>query len=182
MSIIERHHLEILSALNEQGTLALAAKKLFVTQSAISQSIKKLEKQCGVELWQNDGRNIRLTLAGNYLLNVENRVLPQLKHIDDVLKKFKNGSQGSLRIGMECHPCYKWLLHIIAPYLNQWPDVDVDIRKQFTFKGLAALYQYEIDVLITPDVVNRPGVTFYPVMNYEQVLVLSGKHELSKKS
>ena len=64
---------------------------------------------------------------------------------------------------MECHPCYRWLLQVIDPYLKAWPEVDVDVRKQFTFKGLAALYQYEIDILVTPDAIKRKGVMFYPV-------------------
>ena len=59
---------------------------------------------------------------------------------------------------MKCHPYYKWLLQIISPYLKEWKDVDV--RKQLTFKGLAALYQYEINILVTPDPFKRSGVTF----------------------
>jgi len=174
--MVERNHLEILRAVQRTGTLAAASQELCVTQSALSQSIKKLEQQFSVTLWERSGRNIRLTEAGTYLLSVANRVLPQLEHVDLILKKFSAGARGALRIGMECHPCYRWLLQIIAPYLRAWPDVDVDVRKQFTFRGVAALYQYEIDVLVTPDPILRSGVRFYPVFDYEQVLVVSSAH------
>lgn len=180
--MVERTHLEILRAVEKTGTLAAASHELCVTQSALSQSVKKLEQQFSITLWERSGRNIRLTEAGRYLLSVANRVLPQLEHVDLILKKFSIGARGALRIGMECHPCYRWLLQIIAPYLRAWPDVDVDVRKQFTFRGVAALYQYEIDVLVTPDPILRSGVRFYPVFDYEQVLVVSGEHPFASLS
>lgn len=179
--MIERIHLAILRSIQRTGTLAGASDELCVTQSALSQSIKKLEQQFSVPLWEKSGRTIRLTEAGEYLLNVANRVLPQLEHADSVMKKFSVGARGVLRIGMECHPCYRWLLQVISPYLKAWPEVDVDVRKQFTFKGLAALYQYEIDVLVTPDPIFRKGVQFIPVFNYEQVLVVSKNHPFASK-
>lgn len=174
--MIERYHLEILRAVESCGTLSGAAESLCVTQSALSQSIKKLESQFSVKFWEKSGRNIRLTEAGHYLLTLAKRILPQLENGDAVLQKFAEGARGSLRIGMECHPCYRWLLQVIAPYLDAWPEVDVDVRKQFTFQGVAALYQYEIDILVTPDPILRKGVEFRPVFDYEQVLVVSGSH------
>jgi len=134
-----------------------------------------------MQLWKKSGRNIRLTEVGLYLLGVASRVLPQMEHADATIKKFSAGARGSLRIGMECHPCYRWLLQVISPYLAAWPEVDVDVRKQFTFRGIAALYQYEIDVLVTPDPLLRKGVCFYPVFDYEQVLVVWDKHLLAQK-
>lgn len=74
--MLERNHLEILNAINEKGTLAAAADSLFVTQSALSQSIKKLEDISQVQLWKKSGRSIRLTEAGQYLLEVSQRILP----------------------------------------------------------------------------------------------------------
>ena len=180
--MIERIHLAVIKAIHETGTLAAASEQLCVTQSALSQRINKLEHLFSVELWAKSGRNIRLTEAGLYLLDVANRVLPQLDHVDSILTKFSSGVRGVLRIGMECHPCYRWLLQVIAPYLKAWPEVDVDIRKQFTFKGLVALFQYDIDILVTPDAVQRSGVIFYPVFDYEQVLVVSGDHEFANKA
>jgi len=63
---------------------------------------------------------------------------------------------------MECHPCYQWLLKIVSPYLRAWPDVDVDVRQKFQFGGIGALLAYEIDLLVTPDPVHRPGLVFEP--------------------
>src|ERR1700722_10453641 len=87
--------------------------------------------------------------------------------------------RGALRIGMECHPCYQWLLKIVSPYLAAWPDVDVDVKQKFQFGVIGALFGYEIDLLVTPYPLQKPGLRFEPVFDYEQVLVVSRKHPLA---
>ncbi|WP_459721210.1 LysR substrate-binding domain-containing protein [Sideroxyarcus sp. TK5] len=176
--MLERSHLEIIRAVSQHGSLTAAAEKLHLTQSALSHTVRKLEEQLGLPVWYREGRSLRPTQAGEYLLSVANRLLPQLVHTEERLKQFAQGERGSLRIGMECHPCYQWLLKIVSPYLAQWPDVDVDVKQKFQFGGIGALFGYEIDMLVTPDPLYKPGLTFEPVFDYEQVLVVGPQHPL----
>ena len=177
--MIERSHLTIIREVDRQGSLTAAAEVLFLSQSALSHTIKKLEQSFGTPIWQRDGRTLRLTQAGNYLLKVANRLLPQLDRAEERLGQYAKGERGVLRIGMECHPCYQWLLKIVAPYLTQWPDVDV--KQKFQFGGIGALFAYEIDLLVTPDPLYKPGLEFEPVFDYEQVLVVNKGHHLAKE-
>ena len=177
--MIERMHLAIIREVERQGSLTAAAEKLFLTQSALSHSIKKLEQQLGTELWHREGRSLRLTQAGQYLLAVAHRLLPQLSLAEERLRQFAQGERGTLRIGMECHPCYQWLLKVVSPYLANWPDVDVDVKQKFQFGGIGALFGYEIDMLVTPDPLYKPGLLFQPVFDYEQVLVVHRQHALA---
>jgi LysR family transcriptional regulator for metE and metH len=177
--MLERIHLAVVQQVEKQGSLTAAANVLHVTQSALSHSMKKLEQQLGTDIWQREGRSLQLTQAGQYLLAVANRVLPQLDLAEERLSQFAHGERGSLRIGMECHPCYQWLLKIVSPYLKAWPDVDVDVKQKFQFGGIGALFGYEIDLLVTPDPVLKPGLTFEPVFDYEQVLVVAKDHPLA---
>lgn len=177
--MLERTHLAIVREVEKQGSLTAAAGVLCVTQSALSHSMKKLEQQLGTDIWLREGRSLRLTQAGQYLLAVAHRVLPQLDLAEERLRQFAQGERGALRIGMECHPCYQWLLKIVAPYLAAWPDVDVDVKQKFQFGGIGALFGYEIDLLVTPDPLFKPGLQFVPVFDYEQVLVVSSAHALA---
>ena len=179
--MLDRIHLSIVQEVEKQGSLTAAAGVLHVTQSALSHSMKKLEQQLGTDIWLREGRSLRLTQAGQYLLAVANRVLPQLNLAEERLRQFAQGERGSLRIGMECHPCYQWLLKIVSPYLAAWPDVDVDVKQKFQFGGIGALFGYEIDLLVTPDPLNKPGLVFEPVFDYEQVLVVAGNHPLARE-
>lgn len=93
------------------------------------------------------------------------RVLPQLQLAEERSVQFVHSERGTLRIGMECHPCYEWLLKVVRPYLQQSPDVDVDVdvRQKFQFGGIGALLGFEIDLLPPPDPVFKPGLQFEEV-------------------
>ena len=177
--MLERIHLAVVQQVEQQGSLTAAADVLHVTQSALSHSMKKLEQQLGTAIWLREGRSLRLTQAGQYVLAVANRVLPQLDLAEERLRQFAQGERGTLRIGMECHPCYQWLLKVVSPYLAAWPDVDVDVKQKFQFGGIGALFGYEIDLLVTPDPLFKPGLHFEPVFDYEQVLVVAKNHALA---
>lgn len=178
-NMIERMHLAVVREVERQGSLTAAAQVLCLTQSALSHTIKKLEQNLGVEIWLREGRSLKLTQAGQYLLAVANRVLPQLEHTQERMRQYAKGERGTLRIGMECHPCYQWLLKLVSPFLSAWPEVDVDVKQKFQFGGIGALFGYEIDLLVTPDPLHKPGLRFEPVFDYEQVLVVNGKHPLA---
>jgi len=180
LATIERIHLEIIRAIDRLGSVTAAAESLYVTQPALSHSIRKLEDALGLKIWSREGRSLRLTQGGEHLLAVANRLLPQFERAEQQLQHFAQGERGTLRIGMECHPCYQWLLKIAAPFLAAWPDVDLDVIQKFQFGGIEALYGHDIDILVTPDPLKKQGLMFEPVFDYEQVLVVGQEHPLRK--
>ncbi|WP_250441566.1 MULTISPECIES: LysR family transcriptional regulator [unclassified Caballeronia] len=177
--MLERAHLMVVREVERQGSLTAAAAVLNLTQSALSHTVKKLEQQLGTAVWTREGRSMRLTQAGQYLLGLANRMLPQFELAEARMRQYAEGERGTLRIGMECHPCYQWLLKVVSPYLARWPDVDVDVKQRFQFGGIGALFGYDIDVLVTPDPLKKPGLRFTPVFDYEQVLVVPEAHTLA---
>ena len=181
-SRLERIHLSLLREVERRGSLTEAAKSLGLTQSALSHTVKRLEHQLGTAIWKKEGRGLRLTPAGSYLLALAQRVLPQLDHAESVVDQLARGEKGTLRIGMECHPCYRWLLQVVEPYLRAFPDVDLDVLQKFQFGGIGALFAHEIDMLVTPDPLRRKGLQFEPVFDYEQVLVVSRQHPFANRA
>lgn len=173
--------MRIIRAIDAEGSMTEAAKSLFLTQSALSHAMKKLEAHFNVPLWNKDGRRLTLTQAGQSVLGLAHRVLPQFEHTEAQLRRFADGKQGILRIGMECYPCFEWLLKVVAPFLKAFPDVDVDVRRAFSFGGLQALHGYDIDILLTPDPLSLDTITYTPVFEYEQVLVMDKHHPLVEK-
>ncbi|GIX23271.1 MAG: LysR family transcriptional regulator [Caldimonas sp.] len=180
--MIERIHLAIVREVERQGSLTAAAQRLCLTQSALSHTMRKLEQRVGTPVWRREGKRLVLTQAGQALLAVAQRVLPQLELAEERLQQYARGERGTLRIGMECHPCFLWLHRHLGPYLARWPDVDVDVRQRFQFGGMGALLAHDIDVLVTPDPLLHAQVHFEPVFDYEQVLVVSAAHRLAAQS
>jgi LysR family transcriptional regulator, regulator for metE and metH len=180
--MLERQHLTILREVDRLGSLTAAAERMNVTQPALSHLIRKLEERHGIKIWIKHGRALRLTQAGEHLLSLAKRILPQLEHGERVLGDYAAGRRGALRVGMECHPCQKWLMRVTAPYLKAWPDVEFELRTAFPLTGINALANYEIDLLITPDPVQLPGLHYTPVFDYELVLAVHEAHPLANRS
>jgi LysR family transcriptional regulator for metE and metH len=180
--MIELAHLKIIAALERHGTLTAAANALFLSQSALSHQIRYLEKKLGVELWERQGRRLRLTRAGTQLLSTAREILPILEQTERTLKALAEGKQGVLRIGVECYPCYEWLKGVIADYLSGEPDVDVDIFHRFQFSGLEGLLNRHIDLLITPDKLEQSALVFYTLFEYELMLLVSNSNRLADAS
>lgn len=180
--MLDLQPLAILREIDRTGSLTAAADRLCLTQSAVSHAMRRFEQRHGVRLWEREGRRLRLTPSGDYLLGLANRVLPQLEHGAVVLEDFARGRRGAIRIGMECHPCQDWLMRVVDPFLAAWPDVDLDVTSAFQFGGLAALLGHEIDILVTPDPIARPGLEYTPVFDYELVLAVAASHPLSERT
>lgn len=179
--MIDIQPLTILREIDRTGSLTLAADRLNLTQSAVSHAIRRFEERHGVKLWEREGHKLRLTQTGDYLLGLALRVLPQLEHGATVLEDYARGRRGAIRVGMECHPCQDWLMRVVDPFLAEWPDVELDVTTAFQFGGLAALLGHEIDILVTPDPVERPGLEYTPVFDYELVLAVAETHPLARK-
>ena len=179
--MIDLQPLAILREVDRMGSLSRAADQLNLTQSAVSHAIRRFEERHGVKLWQREGHKLRLTPTGDYLLGLALRVLPQLERGASVLEDYARGRRGAIRVGMECHPCQDWLMRVIDPFLAEWPDVELDVTTAFQFGGLDALLDYEIDLLVTPDPVENPGIEYTPVFDYELVLAVAETHPLAQR-
>ncbi|WP_368623904.1 LysR family transcriptional regulator, partial [Paraburkholderia sp. BR13444] len=179
--MLDLQYLSIVMEVDRLGSVTAAAERLNVTRSALSHMVRKFEERHGVKLWTKNGRGLRFTHAGEYLLGLAERVIPQMEHAERTLTNFAAGRRGALRVGMECHPCQKWLTRLTPQYLTAWPGVDFDVRTAFRFDGVAALLGYEIDMLITPDPIDVPDIVFAPVIDYELMLVVQDEHPLAAR-
>lgn len=180
--MLDRQHLVIIREVSRAGSVTAAAERMNLSQSAVSHAIAKLEDRHQVKVWRKKGRSLELTQAGDYLLALAERMVPELEHAERVLADMSRGRRGALRIGMECHPCEKWLMRVTGPYLAEWPNVDLDVRTAFRFDGIAALQSHEIDVLVTPDPIRSPDLSFEPVFDYELMLAVHGDHRLAGRA
>ncbi|WP_291731878.1 LysR family transcriptional regulator [Leisingera sp. F5] len=177
--MLDRYHLAILREVHRAGSVTAAADRMNLSQSAVSHAVSKLEKFHQVKVWRKKGRSLEFTQAGSYLLELADRIVPELEHAEGVLAGMARGLRGILRLGMECHPCEKWLMQVTASYLAEWPNVELEVRTEFRFDGVAALEGHEIDLLITPDPVTKPGLLFAPVFDYEIMLAVRDDHSLA---
>ncbi len=178
---IEFRHLRTIKAIHEEGGLARAADRLHITQSALSHQIKGLEDQAGVELFVRRSKPMRLSAAGMRLLRLADQVLPQVEALQAEFAGLRDGKSGRLHIAIECHACFEWLFPVLEKFRKSWSDVDVDIRPGLAFDALPALLKEDVDVVISSDPEELPGVTFVPLFSYNPVFVAASNHALAAK-
>lgn len=181
MSQIEMRHLRTLVALRETGSLVEASERVFLTQSALSHQIKELEGRLGCSLFLRKTRPVRFTSAGNRLLQLADEVLPRLHNAELDLDRFAGGQSGRIIMAIECHSCFEWLLPAIDAYRNEWSDVELDISSGFHFAPFPALARGDLDLVITADPLDEPGITYFPIFSYEAQLAVAKKHPLVEK-
>ncbi|MFY0679342.1 MAG: LysR family transcriptional regulator [Thalassovita sp.] len=178
---IELRHLRTIKAIHEAGGLARAADRLNITQSALSHQIKHLEDQTGVELFVRRSKPMTLTAAGMRLLDAAGKILPEMAALEEQFKGLLSGKSGRLHIAIECHACFEWLFPVLEQFRKAWPEVDVDIRPGLAFDALPALQKEEVDLVVSSDPEDIPGVEFLPLFDYSPVFVASSQHRLAKK-
>lgn len=178
---IEFRHLRTIKAIHDYGGLANAADVLNITQSALSHQIKGLEDQAGVELFVRRSKPMKLSAAGMRLLRLAEQVLPQVEALQDEFTGLRDGRAGRLHIAIECHACFEWLFPVLENFRKGWPDVDVDIRPGLAFDALPALQKEEVDLVVSSDPEDLPGITFTELFEYAPVFVASAQHPLAKK-
>lgn len=180
--MIEIRHLKTLAALRDTGSLVEAAHTLNLTQSALSHQIKDLEDRLACVLFVRKTKPPRFTSAGRRLLNLADEVMPMLRSTERDLARLAGGEAGRLYICIECHSCFQWLIPCIDSYRNNWQEVELDLTGGFNFAPLPALVRGDLDLVVTSDPVQLPGIEYVPLFRYEALLALSRKHELAKKT
>jgi LysR family transcriptional regulator for metE and metH len=178
---LEFRHLRTIRAIHMAGGLARAAEMLHMTQSALSHQVKGLEDQAGVELFVRRSKPLRLSAAGQRMLRLAERILPEIDALEEEFRGLRSGKSGRLHIAIECHACFEWLFPVLEAFRRAWPEVDVDIRAGLAFEAMPALDREEVDLVISSDPVTMPGIVFHPLFDYHPTFVAAATHPLAGK-
>jgi LysR family transcriptional regulator for metE and metH len=179
---LELRHLETLLALAECGSLSKAAARLFLTQSALSHQLKALEQHFGAALVEKSVRPLRFTAIGQRLLDLARTVLPQVAEAGRDVARLAQGHAGPLRVAVQCHNCFDWLMPAMDAYRTLWPEVELDIISGFVVDPLPLLERGEAELAVVHDKPEaRPMLAFSPLFRYESVALMSPRHPLAAK-
>ena len=178
----ELRHLRTIRAIQQAGGLARAADMMNMTQSALSHQVKGLEDQAGVELFVRRSKPLRLSAAGQRMLRLADRVLPEIEALEEEFRALRSGKTGRLHIAIECHACFDWLFPVLEKFRHAWPEVDVDIRAGLAFEALPALMREEVDLVISSDPIEETGMIFNPLFDYQPTVVIAAQNPLAQKA
>ena len=181
-SILEVRHLRTLVALRDSGSLVRAAQLLNLTQSALSHQIKLLEDRYGQPLFERKSVPPQFTAVGERLLALADAVLPQVEGAERDIARLVLGQGGQMRIAVECHTCFDWLMPAMDAFRTRWPEVELDIVSGFHADPVGLLHQGRADVAIVSEVdADEAGVDYHALFGFEIRALLANTHPLVAK-
>ena len=179
--MLELRHLRTLNALHETGSVSLAAERLHLTQSALSHQIRVLQEYYQLPVIQRSGHAVQLTDAGKRLVQLAEKILGEIRLAERDLATISQQAAGSLRIALECHTCFDWLMPIMDTFRTDWPAVELDLVSGFHSDPVALLKKGMADVVIGSENQPQPGIVHFPLFRFEILAVLAPGHVLGKK-
>ncbi len=180
-SALEIRHLRTLVALRNAGSLVRAAQLLNLTQSALSHQVKLLEDRYGVALFERKSVPPQFSATGLRLLGLADAVLPQVEEAERDVARLALGKSGQLRIAVECHTCFDWLMPAMDAFRERWPEVELDIVSGFHPDPIALVLQDRADIAIVSAQDAGETVDFHPLFRFEIMALLANGHPLTAK-
>lgn len=179
--MIELRHLRSLAAIADTGKLVHAASRVHLTQSALSHQMRALEEHYGAPLFQRTGAGLRFTPAGQRLLQLARETLVAVADAERDLVRLKGDPGGDLRIALECHTCFDWLMPVMDAFRGRWPEVEVDLLAGFHSDPLALLQSGKAELVIGSQKPRGRDYVALPLFRFEILAVLPVEHRLRAK-
>jgi LysR family transcriptional regulator, regulator for metE and metH len=177
---IDVRHLRLIAAIADTGGVTRAARRLNLTQSALSHQLRDVESRLGVALFLRVNKRMVITDAGERLLATARRVLAELEVAERELAsgEYAEGT-GTIRLATECYTCYHWLPAALATFRAGWPRVELRIVPEATPRPIAALLEGELDVAIVSTTSEHARLRLTPLFDDELVVVTHPQHRLA---
>lgn len=169
------HHLLIFRTVCEEMGFTKAAKKLYMTQPAVSHVIADLEKEAGTPLFERKGKRISLNGRGRLLLEKAVRLLELYDDMEEGLKCLESGSV--LRIGSSITIAGFWLPPIVKRFQSECGETPLEIEVDSAVNTAAKLSRGEIDIAFIEGASYINGFEDIPFSSYE-VIPLCAPHYL----
>ena len=180
-SAFEIRHLRTLVALRNAGSLVRAAQLFNLMQSALSHQGKLLKNRYGMALFERKSVPPQFSATGLRLLGLADAVLPQVEEAERDVARLALGKSGQLRIAVECHTCFDWLMPAMDAFREHWPEVELDIVSGFHPDPIALVLQDRADIAIVSEQDAGVTVDFHPLFRFEIMALLANGHPLTAK-
>jgi LysR family transcriptional regulator for metE and metH len=173
---VDIRHLRLICELLTTGSATAAARRLGVTQSAVSHQLRELESRVGCPVCLRVGKRLVLTPAGTRLVQAAQSILPELDRAAEEVRRLRDGRTGLLRVCAQCHTGYHWLPPLLRSFRARHPAVELEVAVQHTDDPIEALLRGALDVALVTDHVRDKRLTVRPLLKDEHVAIVAPGH------
>jgi DNA-binding transcriptional LysR family regulator len=166
----------IFNCVAEAKNISSAAKRLFISQPAVSKAISSLEVNLQTTLFVRSSRGVKLTDEGNLLFEYTKEAFDTLSQGEDRMKKVHELGIGRLHIGVSTTLCK----HLLLPYLNGFvkenPHIKITIENRSSYHTLKQLESGALDIGLVAKPDNKKAFQFYSLGEIEDIFVATGNY------
>jgi LysR family hydrogen peroxide-inducible transcriptional activator len=173
--------LKYIVAVAEERHFGRAAERSFVSQPSLSASVKNLEEELGVKLFERGKRGVFLTETGERIVAQARRALAEADRVRQMASQGRDPLKGTLRLG---------IIHTIAPYLlpalvsvlrRTAPDMPLDVEENITATLDRMLRAGELDAVILALPYEGPGIDVLPLYEESFRVVMPARHPFARR-
>jgi LysR family transcriptional regulator, regulator for metE and metH len=179
--VLETRDLKLVRAIALAGGATRAAKQLHLSQSAVSHQLRGLEERLGVELFKRHGRRLQITLAGQKLVDVADRVLAPLLQAELELRRGVALERPKLRVATQCYTAYHWLPQALKALRLEHPEIELSLQGGSLGDAGPPLLADEVDLVLCVIPPKSAALTRVRLFRDELVLAVPRGHALARK-
>jgi len=176
---INLHQLKIFHTVARSGSFSRAAAELLISQPSVSIQVGELERQFGVELFEQVGKSARLTEAGRILDTYAGRILGLIDETRRAIDEVKGLRRGRILIGATPTPGTYILPALLGRLKEQYPQLEIALRIGTPRRIQEMLLQHELDVGVVGLKVTFPDLEAVPMVTDEMALVVAPAHRFA---
>jgi DNA-binding transcriptional LysR family regulator len=173
------HQLKVFEVTARRGSFTRAAEELFLTQPTVSIQMKQLAKAVGMPLFEQVGKRLFLTDAGQNLLNTCQDIFTRLEAFEMTLADMQGMKTGQLRLAVISTAKYV-IPRLLGPFCQRYPGVDVSLTVTNHEKVVERLRENLDDLYIPSHIPDQVDVSCYDFLDNPLVVLASRNHPLAK--
>ncbi len=159
----------------ESGSISRAARALFVSQPAVTKSIKILENELDVTLFIRNPKGVTLTREGEILYDYVKEAFEQLEQGEKRIKQLKNNEYGSIRIGISNILCKYYFIPYLKVFHERYPNLKIEIVNRTSPETLELLDSGKIDCAIISDIGGKNQFEYNSLMQIQDTFVAKNR-------
>jgi DNA-binding transcriptional LysR family regulator len=172
--------LNIFLEVARHSSFSRAAQKCFRTQPAISSSIKSLEDELGVKLFDRGGGKVSLTAPGKAFVNFAEELLDTKRRAMNAVAEMDRVPRGEIVVAANEGTCLHVLPEVFAQFKKQYPDVSVSIARSERMKIIEQVIENIVDFGVVSAPVEDPRLKALTIHRDELVLITQPDHPLHR--
>ena len=174
------NQLEVLIAVANERGFPRAADKLYRTQPAISQAIRRLEEEVGEPLFDRSSKDGTLTASGQVLLKYAQQIINLRRDAKLAVKELKDLQRGKVTLGANEYTVM-YLLPVISVYRVRHPHIKIEVKRDLASRIPSEVLKRDVEIGIVSFHPPDPALQTVPVATDELALIVAPNHPLAGK-